>query len=278
METLDLIAQDLVDLHPSDAANIISGMSVDDIVLILSSIGPERASKTLTRMATAVAAESLATMSIPEARAVIDSVSAPVAATLLRSCQSERIQSILSEASHPERIRELLQYPPGSVGEAMDAAIPTVPSHWRVDQVRKALHDLTTPACPYLYVTSESGALVGVLHILKLDSPGETPLPRLMDTPVVSLQAYSPLESVIDNPAWAHYDVLPVKSWTDVPVGMLRHKDLRRHDRTSARAGIAGESVAEVVLSLSELYWTGLWNVVEGFAPPSVRTTQRQDH
>ena len=188
-------------------------------------------------------------------------------AAFLRAADSGFVESLLTTVSNPEPIREQLRYPPLSVGESMEAGIPAVPVHWSIGQAREVVEEAARLQCPYLYVIDASGALVGVLQIRELDRFADSPVEAAMNTSIVRLHAYSPLESILDHPGWNEYDVLPVTGRMNTLVGVLRHKNLRRHGVAPEASSVGDESFADIALSLGELYWSGLWRVVAGFAP-----------
>jgi Mg/Co/Ni transporter MgtE len=267
MSVLETLARELIHRRAEDAANIVSAMGVERAAAVLSVAEPADAAGVLIRMAPLFAAKCFQSMPVPTAGAIIDVLPPGVGANLLRSGDPEFVRNLLDRTAHRKRIEEHLRYPSLSVGEAMESTVPAVPLHWRVNSVRQALSELATPLCPYLYVVDESG----VLRIQDLEGRGDAPLRQVMRTPVVRLQALSPLHSVVDHPAWSDYDVLPVTGRTDMPVGIIRHKDLRRHDAPPKRLTFDGESPADVLLSLGELYWSSLWSLVEGGGPAGTR-------
>lgn len=241
-------------LDAPDAASLLARMPPSEAIRCLSGLRPERGAK------------------------LLEQVSPRTAAILLRSTPGLFREDVLGEMSYVRRARleTLLRYPPRSVGESMDTDLPAVPVHWSLRQLRdKLVQTDDWIGIPYVYVVDERGSLVGVLRPPGREEAEDTPVRSVMHSPVRSLYAFTPVGAVVDHPGWALHDRLPVTTTGDVLVGVLRHRDLRAQP-VSRDAASGSAPITDALMTLSELYWKGLWNTIDGVAAPaSVPDTDR---
>jgi Mg/Co/Ni transporter MgtE len=202
----------------------------------------------------------------PEAlAALLGHVPAHAAARLLRSVSAESRDLVFGKLPHHRRSRLELQlrFPSESVGALMDSEVTAYPHHWTLGRLRAAIDERPRAGLPYAYVIDDHALLVGVVSLRNLDFPDRTPLGTLMRSPVESVYAYAPINSVGDHPGWRQHDCLPVTSAGGLLVGTLRHRDLRG----SGSPGSAGAAdLGEVLMTICQLWWTGMWNAVDGLA------------
>lgn len=250
---------------------MLSEAPLEEAVDVLGILDAAEAASLLTRMPPFEAIRCLSGLRPERAAKLLENVSPRTAAILIRSTQRLFREDVLKEMSYVRRARleALLQYPPRSVGESMETDLPAIPVHWTLRQLRdKLVQTDDWIGIPYLYVVDERGSLVGVVRPPGREEAGDTPVRSVMTSPVRSLYAFTPIEAVGDHAGWALHDRLPVTTTGDVLVGVLRHRDLR--SRPVSRASTSGGApITEALMTLSELYWKGLWNTIDGVAAPA---------
>jgi len=252
--------------HPSDAADILSELPPASATRVLVRADPADAADVLSLMSPDRAAECVSMMPAGSVARVLENAPPRIAATLLRHARAPFLKSVLEAMTYMKRsrIEAQLRYPPLSVGESMDTEFPAVRSHGSLGRLRHAMKESGWVHAPYVYVVDEHSSLAGVVGLGGLDAPDDTPVRNVMISPVESLYAFTRLDSVRDHPAWAKHDRLPVTSTGNVLVGTLRHRDLRRRPRRTEEG--SGFPMADALMTVSELYWEGLWKAIDGFA------------
>jgi magnesium transporter len=264
------VAEEFVRMHPAEAASALSEAPLEEAVEVLDDLDGEEAASLLGRMPPSDAVRCLSGLRPERAAKLLEQMSHRTAAILVRSTPRLFREAVLKDMSYVRRARleTQLQYPARSVGEAMDTDLPAIPVHWSLRQLRdKLLQSDDWIGLPYVYVIDERGSLVGVAHSPGQADADDTAVRSVMASPVRSLYAFTPIEAVVDHPGWALHDRLPVTTIGDVLVGVLRHRDLR--SQSAPRAGsAAGAPITEALMTLSELYWKGLWNTIDSLAAP----------
>lgn len=266
-----MVAEEFVRKHPADAASALSEAPEEDAVEVFGTLDVADAASLLARIPPSDAVRCLSGLTPARAAKLLEAVSARAAAILIRAAPRRFREEVLREMSYVRRARleAQLQYPARSVGESMDTNLPAVPVHWTLRQLRdKVVRTDDWIGLPYVYVVDERGSLVGVTRPPGRDEADETPLRSVMTSPVRSLYAFTPIEAVVDHPGWELHDRLPVTTTGGVLVGVLRHRDLRAQRAPRADAS-GGAPITEALMTLSELYWKGLWNTIDGVAAPA---------
>jgi magnesium transporter len=116
-----------------------------------------------------------------------------------------------------------------------------------------------------VYVVDRQQHLVGVLNIRTLFSARpKGSVKSVMRGDLVYLRARTDLTAVTAHPAWLEFDALPVVDASGLFLGVIRHKTLRQLVRPATEGNLATN--LGVVVSLTELYWRGLAELVGGFA------------
>ncbi len=213
-------------MFPSTVAAALEGMGSDELSPILATLAPARCVLVLRAVAQAERARMLALL--PEKRALA--------------------------------VERLLRSARGSVGEIAEP-IPAELSPFMT--VGEAAHVVNNVTALYVYVVDDDHRLVGVIHRRDLATSGERARVRdLMTAEVIRLPAAAPQNAVMDHPAWKRLDALPVVDSTDVLVGVIRHKNLRRLGETPTATASGQPSALDAFLDLGELYWGTLASLI----------------
>jgi magnesium transporter len=156
-----------------------------------------------------------------------------------------------------EFLRRKLRYPPGTAGALVDPLVLALPEDLSVAEAQKQLRRSAERAYYYVYVVDRQQRLVGALDIreLMLAEPKAT-LGAVMHREVVSVSAHADLATVLSHPGWRELDALPVVDGAGVFFGIIRHRMMRQI--AGRDTDQEGQPMMRTLVSLGELYWTGL--------------------
>jgi magnesium transporter len=181
------VATFLEALPPPERARVLSRLPADERRIALNALSPSQAADILEAVSRAQATELVEVLEPGEAAGIVDEMGSAAQADLLAELAPTDAESIL-RAMDPKgarAARELLTYPPETAGGLMrkefvtfreDATVGDVIEDLRVHGERYARY-----AIQYGFVTSRSGALVGVLGLRGLlFAPKSDPVTQVM--------------------------------------------------------------------------------------------------
>jgi magnesium transporter len=246
----------LDELPPEDVSYAVAQIEPDELARmmeLLSAPHPEFAATLMERMLDVQAADVISVMPPEAAAAIVEAMDSDDRVDVLAEVDHEQTQEILArlDPEEAEDVRRLGQYPPESAGGLMITEYLSHPSTRRVAEV---LDDLRANAeryvgydVQYLYVTGESGRLVGVLRLRDLVlTPGERRIESIMirdPAHVLASDGSERLNAFFDDHA---FFAAPVVDDAGALVGVVRRAAVEaaraeKADRTLlAFAGIVG--------------------------------------
>lgn len=286
METEQLFAQAFLAAHPEDAAPLLERLSPQEAAALLEDTPPQVAAAVLRRMAPFSGATCLANIAAESLEPILSMLPLDIAAGLLRRLNHSVQEQLLAQAA-PEvaaPLRLLLQYPEGSAGALMDPRAFALPEDLAVSEALERVRQTPQHVLYYLYVVNREHTLVGVLNLRELMLASPTALlADVMRQSVARISARADRVIIVAHSAWRDVHALPVIDDAGVFLGTLRYETLRRLENESATNRQTQNAVA-TLLTVGELYWTGLSHMLAGLAsaltPPAARqeVIRRTDH
>jgi magnesium transporter len=253
------VATRFIDDHPEEAALVLEQLSFADAAALLAELDAEQGARVVARLSAALAVDCLRSLPDRLVAAVLAELPVDLGARILMLAGGETRESWLAGLT-PERaefLRRKLRYPPGTAGALVDPLVLALPEDLSVGEAQKQLRRSAERAYYYVYVVDRDQRLVGALDIreLMLAEPKAT-LGTVMHRDVERVSAHADLGGVMAHPAWRDLDALPVVDAGGVFFGIIRHRMLRQ---IAGPAGDQeGQRVVRTLVSLGELYWTGL--------------------
>jgi len=161
--------QALATLHPADVAHIVEQLAPRDRTGILASLDDERAADVMEELQAADQVDVLEGLPPEKAADILEEMGPDEAADLMADLSPERQAELLGlmEPDEAADVRELLSYPEETAGGLMTTDFITVSPDETAQQVIERLRKLAPSADQvyYLYVTEESGRLLGTLTL-----------------------------------------------------------------------------------------------------------------
>jgi len=243
-------------LPPEEVSYAVGQFPPDELARLmelLSAPHPELAATLMERLLDVQAADVISVLPPEAAAAIVEAMDSDDRVDVLAEVDDDQTQEILARLDPEEAddVRRLGQYPPESAGGLM---ITEYLSHPSTRSVAEVLDDLRSNAqhyagydVQYLYVTSESGRLIGVLRLRDLVlTPGDRRIENIMlrdPAHVSTLDGAERLAAFFDDHA---FFAAPVVDEGGVLVGVVRRAAVEaaraeKADRTLlAFAGIVG--------------------------------------
>ncbi len=210
-------ARKLETMQPEDAADILA----EQPILILQRVW--------TRLAPGVADSIF--IRLPEEKAIdlMKTLDAGPCATLLGRLEAEQQYHYLSrmEPAVAREIRELLEYPNGTVGKVMDTRVIAFKENIRVREALLQLRNQNLEELHYLYLLDDDMRLTGEVSIQRLALADEKQLLTSLLTPLRAIATVlEPSADAIDKLNRFSLERLPVIDANDMLAGVIHSKDL----------------------------------------------------
>jgi magnesium transporter len=183
-------------LHPTDIANLLEQIAVDDLCAAIFRAAPDEISgEVLASLPEGLSNILLGELSEREIAGVVRETAPDDAVDIIEELAPEQREEVLREVPPEQRaeIERLIGYDPKSAGGLMTPRFTSVRAGMTaaqaVEQIRR-IADTETETIYYVYVTDDDGILVGVLSLRELMLKRSTEVVRdFMRTPVRSVNA-----------------------------------------------------------------------------------------
>lgn len=262
-------ARAFLEAHPDEVTLLLERMSPNDVAGFLEQLPVASAVEVLRRMALALGADALERLSTERAIAILSLLPADSAAGLLRRVEIDRRKAFF--AALPEEtvatLAVLLRYPEHTAGAYMDTRVLALPQEMTVGEARNRLRRAARQALFYIYVVDREEQLTGVVNLRELMlADGKQPLAEVMQRNVARIPIGADHVEILAHPAWRDVHAMPVVDERNVFLGAIRYGTLRVLEAEYASSR-QSRSPAALALSLGELYWLGISQLMERMQP-----------
>jgi magnesium transporter len=243
--------------HPEDAAATLEQLSFSDAAALLAEFDASEAAQLVAHLSAALAVDCLKTMPDPVVASLLGELQIDLAARILVRAEDDTRQRWLAvlPAERAEFLRRKLRYPPGTAGALVDPMVLALPEDLSVAEAQKQLRRSAQRAYFYIYVVDRDQRLVGALDLRELLlAEAKAPLGAVMHREVERISAHADVAAVAAHVGWRDLDALPVVDAAGVFFGIIRHRTMRQ----LAAPGAERQPMMQTLVSLGELYWTGL--------------------
>jgi magnesium transporter len=191
----------IVDLHPSDIAEIISRLNEEERPVIFSLLPPEQASEVLVELGDNAIEDVLEEMDSRQIAEMVNEMDSDDAADIISELPPEQAAEVLEqvEDESSEEIQELLTYPEDAAGGIMAKEFVSVPAgttvQMTIEEIRRKHDEIEN--IYYCFVTDAFGTLLGSVSLrsLILASP-DTPVEKIMDRDLIKIDVSLDQEEV----------------------------------------------------------------------------------
>lgn len=244
------LARNYVRRFPSEAARYVESAPLDETVALLESEPTAQAVTLIEHLASNVAADVLQAVAPAHAQRFLtsmDPVRAAASIAWLSDEQRARLLDPLPEATAKE-LRAMAEYPSETAGRLMDPRVLGVRQGTPVQEVVRRLRSMRTRQVADVFVTDESGLLVGrvALQHLAVAAPDETV--DELASPAISVVGTATADEVVGYLTDRRLSSLPVVDFEGRLLGVIRHDTLVK----TAQQDVAADIQAMVGASRQE--------------------------
>lgn len=159
-------------LHPSELADIIEDLDINNRTAIFNSLDHERAADVLEELETDAQNSILDLLPVPKAADVLEKMPADEVADILDDLEADKVEELLQEMEQEasQEVRELMEYPEHTVGSLMSTDYISFKEHLTVAETLNELRRLKpeSDTIYYLYVVDDEERLTAVLSLRDL--------------------------------------------------------------------------------------------------------------
>lgn len=256
-----------LDAHRGEAAHVLERLGGRDAASLLEAMPAETAARVLEQMMSTVAAEGLSHMPAAVGAALIARLRLDQGAALLRRLDDAHQAQMLEQLPRIEAdaLRALLRYPPHTAGALMDPRVPAVGDDVTVADALAVLRRSPGHVLDDIYVTNRAHRLLGAVAIRELLLARPDSVVRNLARAVSPVGARMGHSAILAHQGWRHHRALPVVDEDWQLVGAIRHETFRALEDAARGAAQRPDAVA-TVFALGELYWIGLFGIVDALA------------
>ena len=249
------LSQGFLGLYPEEAARVLEGHPVAEVVPLLEAEPTPRAVAVIERLTPEVAAQVLAQVAPEPARALLSAMDPACAAALLARLDEGIRKRWLALLDPPTArdLRDLMAYPPDSAGALMDPRVTTLRPDATAGEALNRLRALPHRDVHDVFTVDGDGRLAGAvpLHAIATAAPGER-LGALGRAAPAAIRAMATRQEVVDLLAQRRLTSAAVVDLDGRLLGVIRHDALLAAAQEEASADIqtmAGASKEERALS-----------------------------
>jgi magnesium transporter len=228
---LNLTIRRLLDMHPSDIADIIEELDRANRSSVFRALDAETAAETLQEVDPRLQLSLIETAAPEKASDILESMEPDEAKEFLSDLPEDKMERFIGTMEEPfrERVEGLLKYEKGTAGSIMTTDFLALDRERTiadaVEAFRAAIHPLETVA--YIYVTEEAQRLAGVVTLrhLLLCGRGEK-LGALMNPHILAVETEDSIGAVADVFNKYKFLAVPVVNAQSAIQGIITLQDI----------------------------------------------------
>jgi len=222
--------REFLEIHPSDIADIIEQLDVDQRAKVLALVDDPKAAEVLPQILPTIRSSVAEAMDDERLSDLLEIMPPDEAADILGSLPRQKAQVLLSLMGIEEAsvVTELLGYDPSTAGGRMTTEFVATPDYMTASQTIELLRERGQEAetIYYIYVVDGEGHLSGVLSLRDLlRAPSDQVVGRLMMHDVITTDVDDDQEQVADKLARYNLLALPVMDHDHVLKGIVTVDD-----------------------------------------------------
>ena len=228
---LNIVKEDLSEIHPADLADIVEKLDSSQRVSILEGLDTEHASDTLEEIDPAVQRDIVFSLRKERVAQLIGEMTSGQAADILAVLPATEKRAILGllEPAKVAKIEEILRKHEINILNFTTTKFIKCPPDMAVKQARRKFREAarSMDVVMYFYVVDETNKLLGVIDIKQLFmAEDDDLLENLMVEHVISLNPDSTMKQAADAFIRYGFRALPVTDANDLILGVVPYRDV----------------------------------------------------
>jgi magnesium transporter len=279
--TINNLSRHFLQEHPRESAKVLENFPADELVPYFAIHEDDLVANVLRYFLPGSAVGCLLDMEPQRAAEILEQLGVDTAARLLRRMNVRDQATLLGavSAGFAYRLRTILRYPAGTVGQYMSPNVFTAADTMLASDLIKSARTTTTELQGDIFITGDAQRLVGLIDVKNLVLADPTvEVSKLMHIPDLVLNARTNLDYVKDHPKWRFKEILPVVDHNNVFVGVLKRSimfDALAGDQNLERVE---ETFMDTVMQVADLFWDICTDIVlpKSDNRPEERTHERK--
>ena len=228
---LNILKEELSDIHPADLADIVEELDSSQRVTILEGLDTERASDTLEEIDPAVQRDIVFSLRKERVAQLIGEMTSGQAADILAVLPASEKRAVLEllEPTKVAKIEEILQKHEVNILNFTTNKFIKCPPDMTVQRARRKFREMarSMDVVMYFYVVNEMDKLLGVIDIKELFmAEDDVLLSHLMAENSISLNPESTMKQAADAFIRYGFRALPVTDENDIILGVVPYRDV----------------------------------------------------
>ncbi len=251
--------------HPRESAKVLENFPANELVGYFATHPDDMVATVLRYFLPGSAVACLLGMESRRAADILEQLGMDTAARLLRRMKGHDQVTLLNalSASYAYRLRAVLRYPAGTVGQYMSPNIFSAAETMISSEIIGAARLTTSELQGDIFIIGEAQKLVGLIDVKQLVFADPTvEASKLMRQPDVVLNARSNIDYVKDNPKWRFKEILPVVDHNNVFVGVLKRSVMFEALAGDNNPDRVEETFMDTVMEVADLFWDICINIV----------------
>jgi len=228
---LNILKEELTDIHPADLADIVEELDSSQRVALLEGLDTEHASDTLEEVDPAVQRDIVFSLRKDRVAQLIGEMTSGQAADIVAVLPAEQKKAILGllEPSKVAKIEEILEKHETNILNFTTVKFIKCPPDMTVKQARRKFREAarSMDVVMYLYIVDSQDKLLGVIDMKELFmAEDEDLLKDRMVEHVISLDPDSTMKEAADAFLRYGFRALPVTDANDIVLGVVPYRDV----------------------------------------------------
>lgn len=257
------LAQQFSQTHPQEAAQVLGKLPRPAGTAFLLNLPGPVTGNLLNAMLPPAAAAHLSEMPVDEAVVLLRELPPQRAANVIRFLSSNLRRRALKEENAVRRsqIQFYLRQVRGTVGAWVEVDVVVATPDESVDSIRNklAVYQGTVPSIFVIDSAHKNRGAVSAMSVIAADPAA--PVSQIMKPPGAVLRARTPIEIAVTDEAWRRNDILAVVGPDERFIGVVRYATLR-HAVDDLAGAIPLERTESGLLGLTDAWFLGLSDII----------------
>lgn len=247
--------QDLLHMHPADAADLLEHLTREEALCKLRQLVPHQAAEPLQAMEAWASSKLMEDLATEVQAEILNNMDPDDSVDILQQFESQTRAKILGQLDQPtkRKLSALLTYPADTAGGIMSPEVVTLSQELTVEEAMRRLRSINFryQEVNYVYAVDDDHKLTGVVPLrgLAFQNP-DLPISQIMAKKVATLKPDMDQEKVARTFDKYDYLALPVVDETGAILGVVTADDIIdvvRQEDTEDMLGMVGVSDAREV-------------------------------
>ena len=261
MDTDQLILEDFVVRHSTDAARVIEQFNTEQALAVIEKLPVDLAVMLIKNMERYAVVKCFESMDIDYAAEIIEKIPVQLTGPILRRMTTDIRELILTKVT-PQfsmPLKQMLEYSENSVGAIMNPLVPTLPDDISSKDAQQRVKKYNQQILHYIFITRRDNTFAGIVKLEDLiTADSKEKLVSIMKTDIPRLDADTVFHKILNHPGWIEYAALPVLDDSGNFLGAIDQGEIRKIEN-SIKAPDQNKLTSS---ALGQLYRIGLESLI----------------